>query len=321
MDFDYSPRTQDLQAQLLRFMDEHIYPNEQRFEDEVEANAEAGKRWTPLQVIEELKPKARAQGLWNLFLPPTAGARARRTAARGLSNLDYAPLCEIMGRVPWSPRGLQLLGARHRQHGDARALRHRRRRRSTGCEPLLDGEIRSRLPDDRAGGGLVGRHQHPVQHPRATATTTSSTAASGGPRGAGDPRCKIFIVMGKTDPDAPRHAQQSMILVPRDTPGVTVVRPLHGVRLRRRAARPHGGAARERARAGRRTSCSARAAASRSRRAASGPGRIHHCMRSIGAGRARARDDVRPRCSRASPSASRSPSSRCGTSASPSRAA
>ena len=104
MDFEYSPRTQELRAQLLRFMDEHIYPAEQRYEQEIADNTKAGKRWTPLQTIEQLKPKARAQGLWNLFLPPTAGGKDSKANGRefGLSNGDYAPLAEIMGRVPWS---------------------------------------------------------------------------------------------------------------------------------------------------------------------------------------------------------------------------
>ena len=104
MDFDFSPRTKELQAQLQRFMDEHIYPNEARYEAEIEANTKAGKRWTPLQLIEELKPKARAQGLWNLFLPPTAGGKGSKASGRefGLSNGDYAPLAEIMGRLPWA---------------------------------------------------------------------------------------------------------------------------------------------------------------------------------------------------------------------------
>ena len=119
MDFGYSQRTQDLQARLSAFMAEHVYPAEARYFAEIEANTQAGKRWTPLQVIEELKPKARAVGLWNLFLPPSAegahsharadgagsGASANKSAAEftfGLSNQDYAPLAEIMGAVPWS---------------------------------------------------------------------------------------------------------------------------------------------------------------------------------------------------------------------------
>src|SRR5664279_2116295 len=129
MDFEYSPRTKELQAQLLRFMDENIYPNEHRYEAEIEANTKAGKRWTPTQVIEDLKPKARAQGLWNLFLPPTAGGKGSKASDRefGLSNGDYAPLAEIMGRVPWSSEVFNCSAALRQQW----------------LEPLLDGKIRS----------------------------------------------------------------------------------------------------------------------------------------------------------------------------------
>ena len=143
MDFDYSPRTQELQAQLLRFMDEHIYPNEQRYDDEIEANTKAGKRWTPLQLIEELKPKARAAGPVEP-VPAAAGGRARRQRPRvrpvepGLraARRDHGPRALVA-------RGLQLLGARHRQHGDDRALRHARAASAQWLEPLLDGKIRS----------------------------------------------------------------------------------------------------------------------------------------------------------------------------------
>ena len=228
-------------------------------------------------MIEELKPKARKAG--PVEPVPAATAQARR---RGLTNLEYAPLCEIMGRVPWAPRGVQLLGARHRQHGDASSATARDEHKKQWLEPLLDGKIRSRLRDDRAGGGLVRRHQHRRRASSATATSTSSTAASGGPRGAGDPRCKIFIFMGKTDPDAPRHSQQSMILVPADTPGINDPAAAAGVRLRRRAARPHGD------RRSRTCACRPRNMLLGEGRGFEiaqgrlGPGRIHHCMRLIG---------------------------------------
>ena len=104
MDFAYSPRTQELQARLQRFMDDHVYPAEPTYDAELQANTAAGKRWTPLQTIEQLKPKARAAGLWNLFLPPSADGH-RNTSGDygiGLSNQEYAPLAEMMGRVPWS---------------------------------------------------------------------------------------------------------------------------------------------------------------------------------------------------------------------------
>ena len=168
-------------ARSRAFMDEHVYPNEATFHRQI---AE-GDRWQPTAIVEELKPKARAAGLWNLFLPESEyGA--------GLTNVEYAPLCEIMGRVPGFGAGsLQLLGARHRQHGSAGPLRHRgaaqavARAAARRADPLL-------LRDDRARRRLVGRDQHPVEHRAATATTTSSTAASGGSpapaiRAAGSP--------------------------------------------------------------------------------------------------------------------------------------
>ena len=144
MDFEYSPRTKELQAQLLRFMDEHIYPAEQRYEDEIEANTKAGKRWTPLQTIEQLKPKARAQGLWNLFLPPTAGGKGSKESGRnfGLSNSDYAPLAEIMGRVPWSS---EVFNCSAPDTGNMETIERygSPALKERWLEPLLDGKIRS----------------------------------------------------------------------------------------------------------------------------------------------------------------------------------
>ena len=201
-------------------MDEHIYPAEARYEAEIEANTKAGKRWTPLQTIEELKPKARAQGLWNLFLPPTAGGKGSTHSGRdfGLSNSDYAPLAEIMGRVPWSQRGLQLLGARHRQHGDDRALRHAPSTRSSWLEPLLDGKIRSAfaMTEPAVASSDATNIESRIERDGDDYVINGRKWWTSG---AGDPRCKIYIFMGKTDPDAPRHSQQSMILVPAETPG------------------------------------------------------------------------------------------------------
>ena len=226
MDFDYSPRTKELQAQLLRFMDEHIYPAEQRYEDEIEANTKAGKRWTPLQLIEELKPKARAQGLWNLFLPPTAGGKGAKASGRqfGLSNGDYAPLAEIMGRVPWSP---EVFNCSAPDTGNMETIERygSEELKRQWLEPLLDGKIRSAFA---------------MTEPNVASSDATNIAARIEKRGdeyvingrkwwtsgAGDPRCKVYIFMGKTDPDAPRHSQQSMILVPAETPGITILRPL-----------------------------------------------------------------------------------------------
>src|SRR6478609_4814273 len=144
MEFEYSPRTQELQKQLLAFMAEHIYPAEQRYEDEMEANTKAGKRWTPLKTIEDLKPKARAQGLWNLFLPPTAGGKSAQHSGRefGLSNLEYAPLAEIMGRVPWSS---EVFNCSAPDTGNMETIERygSAELKKQWLEPLLDGKIRS----------------------------------------------------------------------------------------------------------------------------------------------------------------------------------
>ena len=272
MDFDYSPRTKELQAQLLRFMDEHIYPAEQRYEDELEANTKAGKRWTPLQTIEELKPKARAQGLWNLFLPPTAGGKGSKDSGRefGLSNGDYAPLAEIMGRVPWSQRGLQLLGARHRQHGDDRALR------LAGAEAAMAGAAArrqdpQRLRDDRAGGRLVGRDQHRGAHREEGQTSTSSTAASGGPAAPATRAARSTSSWAR--PTSTRRAIRSSrwsSCRPRPRASRSCGRSRCSATTTRRTATWR--CCSRTCACRRATSCSARAAASRSRRAASARG-------------------------------------------------
>ena len=217
MDFSYSPRTQELQATLLRFMDEYIYPAEQAYHDEIETNTAAGKRWTPLQTIEQLKPKARAQGLWNLFLPESE-------YGVGLTNQEYAPLAEIMGRVPWSS---EVFNCSAPDTGNMETIvrygtaEHKKQ----WLEPLLDGKIRSAFA---------------MTEPAVASSDATNIEASirregddyiiNGRKwwtsGAGDPRCKIYIFMGKTDPLAARHSQQSMILVPADTPGVKVLRAL-----------------------------------------------------------------------------------------------
>jgi acyl-CoA dehydrogenase len=222
MDFAYSDRCKDLQTRLLAFMDEHIYPNEKAFKEEVDRNGQQGNRWVPTELVERLKPFARQQGLWNLFLPPIGKNSAR--APEGLSNLDYAPLCEIMGRVAWAP---EVFNCSAPDTGNMETLERYglEQHKQQWLEPLLKGEIRSAFamtePDvassdatnvetriERDGDEyLINGHKWWIS-------------------GAGDPRCKLFIVMGKTDPSADRHRQQSMILVPRDTPGITIKRPL-----------------------------------------------------------------------------------------------
>jgi acyl-CoA dehydrogenase len=272
MDFSYSPRTQELQARVARFMDEHVFPAEAAFNAEIEANTRAGKRWTPLQLIEGLKTKARAQGLWNLFLPESE-------LGAGLTNQEYAPLAELMGRVPWAS---EVFNCSAPDTGNMETIvrygtaEHKKR----WLEPLLDGKIRSAFamtePDVASSD----------------ATNIESSIRRDGDEyvingrkwwisGAGDPRCAVYIFMGKTDPEAPRHSQQSMILVPADAPGVKVVRPLPVFGY---DDAPHGHCEM--------TFTDVRVPASsillgegrgfEIAQGRLGPGRIHHCMRLIG---------------------------------------
>ena len=281
MDFEYSPRTKELQAQLLRFMNEHIYPNEARYEDEIAANTKAGKRWTPLQLIEELKPKARAQGLWNMFLPPTAGGKAAKASDRefGLSNQDYAPLAEIMGRVPWSS---EVFNCSAPDTGNMETIERygSEELKRQWLEPLLDGKIRSAFA---------------MTEPEVASSDATNITARierdgdeyviNGRKwwtsGAGDPRCKVYIFMGKTDPEAPRHSQQSMILVPADAPGIKVLRPL-SVFGYDDAPHGHMEVALDNVRVPASSMLLGEGRGFEIAQGRLGPGRIHHCMRIIG---------------------------------------
>ena len=261
-------------------MDEHIYPAEERYEDEIEANTAAGKRWTPLRMIEELKPKARAAGLWNLFLPPTAGGEGAPQRSRfGLSNQRLRAAGRDHGPRAVGERGLQLLGARHRQHGDDRALRHRRAQGAL-ARAAARGQDPQRVRDDRAGGRFVGRDQHRVAH-RSAGDDYVINGRKWWTCGAGDPRCKIYIFMGKTDPDAPRHSQQSMILVPADTPGIKVLRPL-SVFGYDDAPHGHMEVAFDDVRVPASNILLGEGRGFEIAQGRLGPGRIHHCMRLIG---------------------------------------
>jgi acyl-CoA dehydrogenase len=272
MQFDYSPKVRDLQQRLRSFMDEHVYPNEHRFHAEVEANTRQGRRWTPTRLVEELKPKARAAGLWNLFLPESP-------RGAGLTNIEYAPLAEIMGRVPWAS---EVFNCNAPDTGNMETIErygtdeHKRR----WLEPLLAGEIRS----------AFAMTEPAVASSDATNIQTSMRRDGGeyvinGTKwwtsGAGDPRCRVYIVMGKTDAEAPRHAQQSMILVPADTPGVKVTRPLNVFGY---DDAPHGHMEVE-FRDVRVPAANILLGEGRGFEIAQGrlgPGRIHHCMRCIG---------------------------------------
>src|SRR5471030_2247870 len=243
MDFAYSPKVQQLQARLSAFMEQHIYPNEARFHAEIETNRAAGNQWLPTRVMEELKEQARAAGLWNLFLPESK-------LGAGLTNLEYAPLCEIMGRASWSPEAFNC-SAPDTGNMEVLARYGTEEQQRQWLTPLLEGRIRS----------CFAMTEPAVAS--SDATNIESSIVRDGDEyvingrkwwssGAGDPRCQVFIFMGKTDAaNANRHLQQSMIIVPRDTPGFSIVRhlPVFGFEIAQGRL---------------------------------GPGRIHHCMRLIG---------------------------------------
>ena len=269
--FDYSDKTKDLLARLKAFMDEHIYPNEHRYHEEVAAGDD---RWQPTAIVEEMKAKAKAAGLWNLFLPDS-------DYGAGLSNLEYAPLCEEMGKVLWAPEvfncnapdtGNMEVFARYASP----ALQDR------WLKPLLNGEIRSCFamtePDVASSdatniqSSIVRDGDEYVINGRKWWTT-----------GAPDPRCKVMIFMGKSDPDNDnRHKQQSMVVIPMDTPGITMKRwlPVFGY-----DDAPHGHAefVFENVRVPAENLLLGEGRGFEIAQGRLGPGRIHHCMRAIGA--------------------------------------
>jgi len=269
MDFEYSPKTKELAARLSAFMDEHVYPNEKRHANEIAA----GDRWQPVALVEELKARARASGLWNLFLPQShSGA--------GLSNLEYAPLCEIMGRVPWSP---EIFNCSAPDTGNMETLERygTPEQKKQWLEPLLEGRIRS----------CFAMTEPAVASSDAT-NIQSSIVRDGGDyvingrkwwlSGACDPRCALFIFMGKTDPEHPdRHKRQSMIIIPRDAPGVKVLRPLPVFGY---DDAPHGHAEVlfENVRVPASNMLLGDGRGFEIAQGRLGPGRIHHCMRAIG---------------------------------------
>ena len=278
MDFDYSPKTKDLQARLQRFMDEYIYPNEATYWSELEANTQAGKRWSHLHFLEGLKDKAKEQGLWNLFLPKDTAEIAGVQGA-GLTNQEYAPLAEIMGRVGWASEVFNC-AAPDTGNMETIARYGSKEHHERWLLPLLNGEIRS----------AFAMTEPEVASSDATNICTrierqGDEYVINGHKwwisGAGDPRCSIYITMGKTDPDAPRHSQQSMILVPADTPGVRVVRPMSVIGY---DDAPHGHMEMyfENVRVPASNMLLGEGRGFEIAQGRLGPGRIHHCMRLIG---------------------------------------
>jgi acyl-CoA dehydrogenase len=285
MDFSYSARVQELQAQLLTFFDEHIYPNEKSYAEEIEANTQAGKRWTPLQTIEKLKPIAQKQGLWNLWLPRDTAEIAGfggdpQFGGAGLTNQEYAPLAEIMGRVVWAS---EVFNCSAPDTGNMETLARYGSKdiRDRWLKPLLRGEVRSAFAMTEPDVASSDATNIATRVEKQSDETYLINGRKWWISGAGDPRCAVYIVMGKSDPDAPKHSQQSMIVVPADTPGIRVIRPLTVFGY---DDAPHGHCEM--------TFTNVRVPASNMllgegrgfeiAQGRLGPGRVHHCMRLIG---------------------------------------
>ena len=269
MIFEMTERARDLHARVSRFMDEHVFPNEALAARQIGE----GDRWQPAPIIESLKTKAKAQGLWNLFLPESEHGA-------GLTNLEYAPLCELMGR---SGIGAEPFNCSAPDTGNMETLvRYASEEvKQEWLVPLLEGEIRSAFcmtePDVASSDAtsIRSRIERDGDHYVLNGRKWWSS-------GAGDPRCRVFIFMGKTDPNAPRHRQQSMIVVPRDTPGVKIERTL-SVYGYDHAPHGHAEISFENVRVPAKNLLLGEGRGFEIAQGRLGPGRIHHCMRSIGA--------------------------------------
>jgi acyl-CoA dehydrogenase len=269
MDFELSARTQELQGQITAFMDEYVYPNEALYEEQLNGQAD---RWQLPQIVHDLKEKARTQGLWNLFLPDAEHGA-------GLTNVEYAPLCEIMGRVHWAP---EIFNCSAPDTGNMEVLHMygTPEQQAQWLTPLLAGEIRSAfaMTEPAVASSDARNIECSIKRDGDDYVINGTKWWTSG---MGDPRCKIMIVMGKTDPKAQTYAQQSQILVPSDTPGVEVKRmlPIMGYDD---APHGHGEVVFRDVRVPAENIILGEGRGFEVAQGRLGPGRIHHCMRVIG---------------------------------------
>ncbi len=272
MNFTYSPKVEALRERLTAFFDEHIFPNERHYLEAIEVARRQGDAWQPSPVIERLKPLAQQAGLWNLFLPDSG-------RGAGLTNVEYAPLCEIMGQVPWAP---EVFNCNAPDTGNMETLERYATdaQKAQWLEPLLRGEIRSAflMTEPDVASSDATNVQCRIRRDGDDYVINGRKWWS---TGAGDPRCAVYIVMGKTDPEAPKHAQQSMILVPADAKGVTRVRPLTVFGY---DDAPHGHMeiVLDEVRVPASSLLLGEGRGFEIAQGRLGPGRIHHCMRLIG---------------------------------------
>ncbi len=269
MDFEYNDRTKELVGRVQDFMDRYVYPNEEVYYEQLD---EGDNRWKVIPVLEELKEKAREEGLWNLFLPESE-------LGGGLTNLEYAPVCEVMGRINWAP---EVFNCSAPDTGNMEVLERygTPEQKKQWLDPLLAGEIRSAfaMTEPRVASSDATNIESRIERDGGDYVINGRKWWTSG---IGDPRCKILIFMGKNDPTGPRYNQQSMILVPTDAPGIEIVRMLNVMGFDD-APHGHGEVDFKDVRVPASNMLLGEGRGFEIAQGRLGPGRIHHCMRIIG---------------------------------------